>query len=304
MADPELSRRDFVKALGTAAVVPWIPPMQAPVGSLDPAQTAVARFYHSLASDQKTQICFPFDHPLRLQLTSNRAIAWPTIDSLTAEQRTLCHEILGNLCSADGHARFLRQMEDDSGGFERYHVAVFGEPGADRRFEWVVTGRHATLRADGNPPAGASFRGPIFYGHAARTGNVWQYQAEQAAAIFAALDASQKARALGSRSVLDAGLSVAELESAQKAMVQLLVRGLLQPFRIAEGDELLSYLRDPQAADMLRLTCYQDRSIGSKGLPDIWKLEGPAFSWYFHGTPHVHAWLDVAQKKAGRQPIG
>ena len=46
-------------------------------------------------------------------------------------------------------------------------MAVFGEPGTDKPFEWVLTGRHDTLRADGNSVEGAAFGGPIFYGHAA-----------------------------------------------------------------------------------------------------------------------------------------
>ena len=50
-----------------------------------------------------------------------------------------------NLCSEDGYERFMKQMDDDAGGFEAYHVAVFGEPGTDKPFEWVLSGRHDTL---------------------------------------------------------------------------------------------------------------------------------------------------------------
>ena len=94
-------------------------------------------------------------------------------------------------------------MEDDAGGFENYHVAVFGEPGTDKPFEWVLTGRHDTLRADGNSVEGAAFGGPIFYGHdatgignddAKHTDNVWWYQGQQANKIFATLDDKQKAQ--------------------------------------------------------------------------------------------------------------
>ena len=27
-----------------------------------------------------------------------------------------------------------------------------------------------------------------------------------------------------------------------------------------------------------------------------WKLEGPAFDWFFHGSPHVHTWVNIARK--------
>ena len=100
-------------------------------------------------------------------VNNNWAIVKPTIDDMNPEQQALCREIMKNLCSEDGYERFMKQMEDDDGGFESYHVAVFGEPGTDKPFEWVLSGRHDTLRADGNSVEGAAFGGPIFYGHAA-----------------------------------------------------------------------------------------------------------------------------------------
>ena len=32
------------------------------------------------------------------------------------------------------------------------------------------------------------------------------------------------------------------------------------------------------------------------GIWDRWKLEGPAFVWYFRGSPHVHTWINIAHK--------
>src|SRR5205807_3793363 len=134
----------------------------------------------------------------------------------------------------DGYGRFMKQMDDDAGGFEAYHVAVFGEPETDKPSEWVLTGRHVTLRVDGNSVEGAAFGGPVFYGHAAdghfnedakHTNNVWWYQGLQANKIFATLDESQRNKAMVAKrdpesprlvrlkgDKLDqAGLSVAEL---------------------------------------------------------------------------------------------
>ena len=168
---------------------------------------------------------------------------------MTSEQQALCKEIFKGLCSEDGYERFTKQMEDDDGGFESYHVAVFGEPGTDKPFEWVLTGRHDTLRADGNSVEGAAFGGPIFYGHAAdghfnedakHTNNVWWYQGEQANKIFPTLDDKQKAKALVDKAEADAarrirlqgeklgdaGLAVGELDGQQKEMVQKLLKDL------------------------------------------------------------------------------
>jgi hypothetical protein len=329
-----VSRREFVKTLGTAALAasaPLIGARKALAGApadtagptpTAPAETAVARFYATLKPEQKKVICFPFDHPLRSAVRNNWAIVKPTISAMSKEQQALCKEIFKNLCSEEGYERFMRQMDDDYGGFDSYHVAVFGEPGTDRPFEWVLTGRHDTLRADGNSVEGAAFGGPIFYGHAAdghfnedpkHTNNVWWYQGRQANAIFATLDDKQKARALvgkaeedDARSVklrgagLDAvGLDVATLDGQQKDMVKKLLKDMLMPFRAVDAEEVQECLKEAGGVDKLRLTYFKEGDVGDDKVWDIWKLEGPAFSWYFHGSPHVHTWLNVARRAPG-----
>lgn len=331
-----LSRRDLIRTAGSAALAAATVPLigsgrtlagmaQQPVGPTPkaPAETAVSRFYATLTDAQKKEICFPFDHPKRKQINNNWAIVPQKIDDLKPEQQQLCKEIFKGLTSEDGYDRFLRQMEEDYGGFEQYHVAVFGEPGTDQPFEWVLSGRHDTLRADGNSVEGVAFGGPIFYGHASRsanedaahTGNVWWYQGQQANAIFKTLDDRQKAQALADNSPGDSprsirlpgeqivgGLAVADLDGQQKQMVQKLLKDLLLPFRLADAEEVMECVRDAGGADKLRLTYYKEGDIGNDGTWDIWKLEGPAFAWYFHGSPHVHTWLNVARKASGEAP--
>jgi Protein of unknown function (DUF3500) len=314
-----LTRRDFAKALGSVAIAASFPIglRRATASSHleSSSESAVARFHGSLNAEQRKTICFPFDHPLRRQVSNNWAIVRPAIRDLTNEQQALCREVFENLCSDEGHDRFLRQMKDDYGGFDRYHVAVFGEPGTANPFEWVLTGRHNTLRADGNRAAGAGIGDPIFYGHAspvsgvaARNGdNVWWYQGELANKVFQSLDEPQRARALVTKvassasrlkrrdgePIPEAGLTVSRLDGPQKALVQDLVEVMLSPFRAFEVPEVQKYLHDPAATDMLRLTYFNDEDLGRDGLCNIWKLEGPSFAWYFHGSPHVHAWLNV-----------
>jgi len=237
---------------------------------------------------------------------------------MTSEQQALCTEIMKNLCSEEGYERFTKQMDDDAGGLENYHVAVFGEPGSGKPFQWVLTGRHDTLRADGNSVDGAAFGGPIFYGHAAdgndkedakHKNNVWWYQGEQANKIFQTLDDKQKAQALIDKAEEDdarsiklqgdklaaKGLAVSELDGQQKEMVRQLLEKLLQPFRASDAAEVRECLEAAGGTDKLRLTYCKEGDIGSDSVWDIWKLEGPAFSWFFRGSPHVHTWLNVAR---------
>jgi hypothetical protein len=325
-----VSRREFVKTVGTAALAASAPlilpswaradgPAQVGPTPKAPAETAVARFFTSLKDEQRKLICFPFDDPKRSQVQNNWHIVKPTIKDLSKEQQALCDEIFKALCSEEGYERFKKQMDEDDGGMENYSVAVFGEPGTDKPFEWVLTGRHDTLRADGNSVEGAAFGGPIFYGHdatgsgnddAKHTNNVWWYQGAQANAIFATLDDKQQARALLAKGEPDAprsiqlkgersdapGLPVAELDGQQKQMVQKLLKDLTSPFRAFDVEEVQECLKEAGGADKLRLTYYKDGDIGNDKVWDIWKLEGPAFAWYFHGSPHVHTWVNIARK--------
>ncbi len=327
----DISRRDLGRMLGSAALAGLAGPLlgagrvsgaQQPAGPTkkDAAESAVARFFNSLKDDQKKLICFPFDDPKRSMVNNNWQIVKPRIDDLTTEQQALCTEIMKGLCSEDGFERFMSQMEADYGGFEQYHVAVFGEPGTDKPFEWVLSGRHDTLRADGNSIEGLAFGGPIFYGHdvtgtgnddAKHTGNVWWYQGEQANTIFKSLDDKQKAAALQNEGEPDApksirlhgqeiksrpGLVVGELDSQQKEMVKKLLEDMLTPFRKCDAEEVQACLQNAGGVEPLRLTYYKEGDIGNDGVWDIWKLEGPAFSWYFRGSPHVHTWLHVARE--------
>ena len=324
-----VSRRNFIRTIGAgalAASVPIIGRTAAAEGitKVGPtpsalAETAVARFHKTLTSEQRKLLCFPFDDPLRKKVGNNWAIVKPKISELSTEQQALCQEIMKNLCSEEGYDRFMKQMEDDDGGFENYHVAVFGEPGTEKPFEWVLSGRHDTLRADGNSVEGAAFGGPIFYGHAAdghdnedakHTHNVWWYQGEQANKIFKTLEPSQRTQALVDRAEPDTpkttqlkgdrlpktGLDIAGLDGQQKVMVRDLLTMMLSPFRACDAAEVRECLDVNGGVDKLRLTFFKEGDIGNDGVWDIWKLEGPAFSWYFRGSPHVHTWLNVARK--------
>jgi Protein of unknown function (DUF3500) len=325
-----VSRRDFVRTIGAgalAATVPLIGRNALAAGTKmgggptpsAPAETAVGRFYKSLTPEQRKLICFPFDNPLRKTVKNNWDIVKPGISDLKPEQQQLCREIMKNLCSEDGYERFMRQMQDDDGGFENYHVAVFGEPATDKPFEWVLTGRHDTLRADGNSVEGAAFGGPIFYGHAAdghdnedakHTNNVWWYQGEQANKIFQSFDDKQKAQCMIPKSPADeaktiklkgsalpaTGILIADLDNQQKVLVKELVDKMLLPFRACDGDEVRACLESNGGVSALRLSFSKEGDIGNDGVWDIWKLEGPTFSWFFRGSPHVHTWLNVASK--------
>jgi hypothetical protein len=318
-----LNRREFVRAVGAAAVTSSLLLPRGGAGRVlaagakpspdAPAETAARRLYESLSDEQRKTLCFAYDDPLRKRINANWAITKGTIDDLTKEQQELAREVFKGVTSPDGYERFMKQMDDDYGGFEQYHIALFGKPGSGG-FEWELTGRHMTIRADGDSAAGAAFGGPIVYGHGAGDsqkglpGNVFYYQTQKANEVFNALDGGQRKQALVAKAPAEnavdlqgqggkfPGIRIGELSADQKELVEKVMRVVLAPYREADVDEAMAVLKAGGGLDGLHMAFYESDNIGDDQEWDIWRLEGPTFVWHFRGAPHVHAYVNVAHK--------
>ncbi|RUL83781.1 DUF3500 domain-containing protein [Tautonia sociabilis] len=316
-----LSRRQFVRAVGGAAAIGGLAPLvggsiaragDGPTAS-SAAETAAARLYQSLRPEQREVLCFPYDHELRRRINANWAITEPTIGELDTEQQMLVEEVVRGATSPEGYDRFRIQMDQDSGGFEEYHIALFGEPGTDT-FEFEMTGRHLTLRADGNSNPGAAFGGPIVYGHGegdakkGLPGNVFYYQTVKANQVFGALDGKQRELALVAEAPRESavelqgeggtfpGICLCELSPDQKELVSSVIRVILDPYRAEDVEEAMSIIEAGGGLDALHMAFYKQDDLGNDGEWDIWRLEGPTFVWHFRGAPHVHAYVNIAKK--------
>jgi len=315
-----VSRREFVrKVTGIAVAGSLLPAAVSPRRALaaptakSTAETAVKRFYDSLKDDQRKQICFPFDHPLRSKINANWAITKPKIGDYTKDQQAILDEIFKSVTSPDGYERFQKQMEGDAGGFEEYQVAVFGTPGSGQ-FEWEMTGRHMTIRADGDSVSNSAFGGPIVYGHGegdskkGLPGNVFYYQTVKANEVFNALDGKQREAALVSNAPKEdavlvqgssgkfPGLALGELSRDQKALVESVIKVILAPYREEDVDEAIAIQKAGGGLDALHMAFYKSNDIGNDKVWDIWRLEGPTWVWHFRGAPHVHAYVNISKK--------
>jgi hypothetical protein len=286
------------------------------------AETLAGRLHASLSPAQREKVCFPWDykHPkfglLRTRVGNNWNATEPSVksDFFTKDQQRLVREIFEQLIEPDWHARFDKQMEDDCGGFGHdQSIALLGEPGSGQ-FQFLLTGRHMTLRCDGDSAEHVAFGGPIFYGHdaggfnegAGHKGNVFWPQAVAANKVFAMLDGKQRAAAIVAplpkenavafrgKGGAPAGIPIAELSPDQRAEVESVLAILLEPYRTRDRDEVRGCLAKQGGLDHCRLAFYKDGDIGDDGVWDNWRLEGPAFVWHFRGAPHVHVWVNVA----------
>jgi hypothetical protein len=330
--DFSLDRRDFLRTVGTTAAVAAgaglplfaTPRVKAAATPKSAAETAVKGLYDTLTDKQKKVMCFDWDYVdkrrglLRTFVSNNWQITSPHITKgtfYTKKQQDIIHDIFKGIINPEWYEKFLKQLKDDTGGQAwgaDQSIAIFGKPGGDK-FEFVMTGRHMTIRADGHSESHVAFGGPIFYGHAAsgfnekpnHPGNVFWPQAVKANEIFQMLEKDKQEKALLAKSPSESavgfrkammafpGIPVTELPEEQKKKLQEVLLALVEPYRKEDREEALECLKRQGGLDKCSLAFYKDQHV-SQGAWDNWRLEGPAFVWYFRGFPHVHVWVNVA----------
>jgi hypothetical protein len=321
-----IGRRTFLKtgacSLGTAAVtsIPLLNPCADADNAADKqaSETLVASLFASLNENQRQQICFPFNHPLRSEVQNNWFITKARVgEDFTADQQAMIREIFKGIHSEEYADQIFEQVawDSDEEGLEDTSIALFGKPG-EGKFEFVLTGRHVTRRCDGNSVEGAAFGGPIFYGHQAgnkdiepphHPGNAYWYQAKRANEIFQMLDGKQRSLALlgesrkeegtqtvrltGKTSQLP-GIPMTELLADQQGLVRKVLGDVLAPFRKQDADEALKLVEDA-GFDHLHMAFYKNEDLGNDGIWDVWQIEGPSSLIFFRGAPHVHAYIHI-----------
>lgn len=286
------------------------------------AEAAVGRLYLSLTAAQRREICLPWDFAderrglVRRFIANHWQVTRPCVksDFFSDAQQALIREIFLALLNPTWHARFLRQMSDDAHGHpwgQDQSIAIFGDPSASP-WQFLFTGRHLTLRVDGDRRGGTAFGGPIVYAHAAtgfhekpdHPGNIFWPQALCASELFGLLDERQKRAALPASFPREEeinfraeaeGVPVATFTPAQMARLERLLVLLLEPFRKADQIRVIDCLNAQGSAACLKLS-FREANRMSVGAFDDFRLEGPAFIWHFQGVPHVHCWVHVAAR--------
>jgi hypothetical protein len=328
--DFDLDRRDFLRIAGVSAAVAGGVPLFATARRAEAAptpksaaETAVKALFETMTDTQKKEVCFAWDHVdksrglLRTHVSNNWQITKPHIrgNYYTKKQQDLIYDVFKGIINPEWETKFRKQLKDDTGGRDwgnDQSIAIFGTPGSGK-FEFVMTGRHMTIRADGDTTEDVAFGGPIFYGHAAsgftekrgHPGNVFWEQALEANKVYQMIDPKQQAKALVNKKPSESavgfkgpkgmftGIAVAELADEHKKQLQKVLAKLIEPYRKEDQDEALECMKKQGGLDKCFLSFYKEGAL-QDGVWDNWRLEGPSFVWYFRGTPHVHVWVNVA----------
>ena len=323
----DASRRKFLQTVGAgaaAASTGLIPSVAAAAkAAATSPESLVETLYKSLNETQRKAICFDWNYTeterglLRTRAANNWHITKPRVnhDFYTSDQQEMIRVIFRGLIAPDWHKKYDQQLEDDCGGWGDQSIAIFGTPGTGE-FELVLTGRHMTLRCDGDSADHVAFGGPIFYGHAPENeeteehdGNVFWEQALKANKVFEMLDGKQREQAKVAKTPREQavgfrnrskfpGIPIGELSADQKEQVQKTLGSLLGMFRHSDQAEAKTCIKTQGGLDACNLAFYTDHDIGDDGVWDNWRIEGPSFVWHFRGSPHVHVWVNLADDPA------
>ncbi len=122
-----VSRRDFLKTAGTAAVLAaGAAPLAARAAEgLDKdatPETAAKLLYESLNDAQRKEICFAWDYIdpkrglLRTRIANNWNITEPAIGSefYTKDQQAMIRHVFEHIIQPEWHERIYKQLEDDA----------------------------------------------------------------------------------------------------------------------------------------------------------------------------------------------
>lgn len=281
----------------------------------------VTKLFESLTEQQRREICFDWNHKtknhgvLRTHVSANWQITPHPLTSnfYSSEQKEIVEAIFWSLYNPEWKNKVRKQLKDDSGGYGLgQSLALFGNP-EDGPFEAVISGRHLTVRCDGNTTAHAAFGGPIFYGHAAEgfneepdhPGNVYWSQAIKANEVYSMLNGAQRQMALVKTAPAEhrvdfrvagkfPGIPVSELTIDQRQHLEGVLKLLVEPYRQRDRSEALQCLKTQGGLDQCALSFYESDDVGQDGIWDTWRLEGPSFVWHYRGDPHVHVWVNIA----------
>jgi hypothetical protein len=190
---------------------------------------------------------------------------------------------------------------------------MFGELVWGKKFAFVFSGHHLTIRCPGTSEEGAAFGGPMFYGHSPNgysERNVFNYQTKSVLSVFEALSEEQRKKAVmqhnpgeGESSVrfraadqAKPGIGYGDLTKDQRQLVETVMRDVLSPYRKEDADEVMKIVKVNGGLEKLHLGFYQDAGATDNQRWHFWRLEGPGFVWNYRVLPHVHTYVNISSK--------
>ena len=271
----------------------------------DRRATKTVCFAWDYIEEQRTAACCARTSPTTGTSPSRTSAATSLHDEAAGDH----HDIFKGIINPEWHSEVPQAAQGRhrrQAGAHEQSIAIFGKPGSGK-FEFVMTGRHMTIRCDGNSdrarrlrradllrprrPA-ASTKSPTIPATSSGT-RPWRptrstrcSTASSGSRPWSASCRTESSVGFRGTDGKFPGIPVTELSGDQKEQLQKVLTKLLEPYpHRATATKRCSACKTQGGLDTCRLAFYKDSDIGNDGVWDNWRLEGPSFVWYFRGTP-------------------
>jgi hypothetical protein len=330
-----VDRRDFIRVVGGTAAAVTLgaasapatlaadqPKIKVPAKPDKPAEELVKELFANLNAEQKAALVLPWDHgagrgkiATRLGMYNSAILGRKIGAHYTPGQQELIVKILRAISADDdGYRRISRNGTwDGSQSLQNCGALIFGEVADNKKYAWVFTGHHLTVRCSGSSEEGAAFGGPMYYGHSPNgysEQNIFNYQTKSVLSVFDALSERQRKVAVVTGTpgehapsvqfrpakVTKPGLSFGEMNKDQQKLVEKVMRDVLSPYRKEDVDSVLAIIKATGGMEKIHLAFYQDREMNDNHRWHFWRLEGPGFVWNYRVLPHVHTYVNISSK--------
>jgi len=287
-----------------------VPP--SPSAQLDRVDALAQQLYATLDTEQRSETCVPYDHPLRQY--HNRGV-WgggrEVMFGFSRRQRQILTDLMHAGLSSQGRSRVPGQDFTRWSGINGLRVLICGDPVAPP-YQIILTGVHLNLRLGGRSREGAAFGGPQVYGdqrgneRPGLPGNVYRDQFVLADRLLRGLDPAKRKIAvledapvqtgieLRGRHGVFPGVPVADLERGGRETARALVERIMETYAPDDVAYARACLDANGGIDGLFLSYYQRGEDGTIPEGQVFRLEGPGAVMYFRGYPHVHAFINIA----------
>jgi len=291
-----------------------------PVAKAKPAEELIKELVSTLTDDQKKQVILPWDHGAGEGKIATRHGMYnaPVMKKVigkeyTKPQQELLERIVKSMCSDDeGYKKISRNGRwDGSGSFDGCGALIFGDVAEGKKYAFLFTGHHLTMRVDGNSEEGAAFGGPMYYGHSAggySDRNVFNFQTKSVLSVWENLNEQQRKKALmtmnpgeGPKSIQFRkdqypGVPYEDLTKDQRKHVEQVMRDILAPYRKEDADEVMEIVKKNGGMEKIHIGFFEDKAMKDNERWHFWRLEGPGFVWNYRVLDHVHTFVNISSK--------
>jgi len=286
--------------VGSAAIIVQAQKTPAPD---DASRAAAIKLFNSLNDDLKKQAVLPADDKDRYKeifpTTKRPGLSFA---QLTAEQKTIVHEMIQGMTSEYGATRCMQVAKQTGDG--GIYVTYYGTPTADGAFAWRVATHHLTLIFAQFGKSDANEFGPILLGgNPVKT--LWDEEDAIVVKLYGTLSAEEAKRiqgkgSSGSGAAIDkAAMKIGELSEKPRALARQLLAKRLDVFSSDRRKVFEGIVERDGGLDNMRIAIWGNASKHrAEGGVYHWRIgsDNIVCDWQTAGKEHIHMTLRARPK--------